>query len=195
MTEQQNLMLGNLLNGVAVDRVAETFRVTQADVMALFVATMKVVAEYRFVHCVPYFDCGDLGNARRNRLQVLGILAGIERWDTMERDLVLDLLNGRGVAQYGLAREEVVAILNRTLNAIPNYLSVSELREYEHNRKAYIQKHRARVIATVEQFVSLTEPLKYKRIEHVTGDAENFETVGARVHAETSTRKERQAMQ
>ena len=173
MDETLKLQIANLLNGVPVEEVARIAGEDRAETMARFLAVMKLVAEYQLVHCVPYFPCNSLAEACRNRLRVLDILGAIERWDAVERDFMLDLLKGKKGVDYGLDRAAARKIWDRTLDAVPNYLDKGDLAAYFRDRNAFLSARRSRVIAAVEKFVSLRNPLIYKRIEHIGMDASN----------------------
>lgn len=177
MDESTQLILANLLNGVSPETAARTFGRTEADVREAFGAAMKFVAEYRFVHCMPHFDSSTLDEARQNKFRVLDILRRIERWDAVERDVMVDLLKGKDVTAYGLSQSELEAILKRTLDALPNYLQKGELQAYFEDRRAFVAGRKARVIEAVEKFISFKNPLTYKAIEKVGIDPNNIEDV------------------
>jgi len=182
VTEGQQLLIANLLNGVAPETAGTAEGMTAEDALAFFAEVMRLVAEYRFVHCVPYFDCASLEQARRNRLWVLDILARIERWDSVEHDLILDLLKGRDVAEYGVEHEEIQKVLERVLDALPHYLKQESDRAiYFRSRKVFIAERRSAAIAAVEQFVSFRNPLTYKKIEHLGMTQDNALAVSAQV--------------
>lgn len=169
MREQEKLVVANLLNGLAPERVAQDLHLDPGTVQAVFAEAMRRVAEYVLVHCVPFFPCQSLAEARRNRLRILEILAAIERWDAGERDAILALLRGRDVlAEFGLTRGELEPWLERTLDALPHYLTAEEVRLYVRDRRRFVAENRARVAAAVEGFVSFRQPLLYKPIEHQT---------------------------
>lgn len=174
---EHGLIVANLLNGVSPEVAARTFGGTEAEVREAFGATMKLVAEYRFVHCIPHFDSDTLDEARQNKLRVLDILNRIERWDAIERDLMLDLLKDKDVSGYGLTLRQMEDALKRTLDALPNYLQKSELTAYFKDRRAFVAARRTRVIEAVEKFISFKNPLTYKKIEKVGIDLNNVEDV------------------
>ena len=166
MKEEEVLLARNVVNGIAPEALAQTQQVTVAVVMQAFSDVMRLVAEYRLVHCVPFFPCTAVADARRHRQRVFEVLEAIALWDEIERDMMLDLLKGVNVMKkYGAAREIVEALLNRTLNAVPHYLTAREAAEFGRDRKGFVTAHRARVIEAVERFVSFRNPLVYKRIE------------------------------
>lgn len=168
MTEKEALILSNLLNGVAVDDVAASAGEEVAQVMGVFQEAMRRVAEYVLVHCVAFFPCTALSDARRNRVQVLEILSAIERWDAYEHEIVGKILRGKNVMSEGVPREDAERILNATLNALPNYLRKEDLPQYNHDRRAFVRNNRSRVLDAVDRFVSFRNPLLYKNIEHTT---------------------------
>lgn len=167
MKEQDVLIARNLVNGVSPEQLAQSHRMAPEAVMQAFDAAMRLVAEYVLVHCVSFFPCISLFDARRNRLRVSEVLEAIALWDAIEREMMLDLLKGVNVMRkYDAARATVEALLNRTLNAVPHYLSAREAAEFGRDRKGFLACHRARVIEAVEKFVSFDNPLVYKRIAH-----------------------------
>lgn len=169
LDERELLIARNVVNGVAPEALAQQLGTTPAAVEAAFTAAMRLVAEYRLVHCVPFFPCLSVMEARRNQRRALEILEAIEVWDAIERDMMLDLLKGVNVMRkYGADRAVVEAMLNRTLNAVPHYLTPKEAVEFGRDRKGFVTAHRARVIEAVERFVSFRNPLVYKRIEDQT---------------------------
>lgn len=181
MQEKLKLEIANLLNGVSVEEVARHSGDDPADVSARFVGVMRLVEEYQVVHCVPFFTCRSIPAARRNRITVLAVLSAIERWDAFERDLMLKLFKGQHVGDIG--RDDLQKILRRTLDAIPNYLHKKEHPEYFRDPRAFIAAHRDRVIEVLERFVSLNNPLIYRRIEHIGIDASNaLEVVTGMAH-------------
>lgn len=184
MTEAQSLEIRNLLAGVAPAQVAELAGEPEERVLARFADAMLRVAEYQLVHCVPFFPCGTLPAARRSQVKVLDILGRIERWDAIERGLMLDLLKGNDVTVHGLPREAIEAILRRTLNALPNYLNPAEIAPYRRDRKGFLLANKKRVIEIIERFVSFKNPLSYKHIEHIGFDQANAEGVTAFVAAQ-----------
>jgi len=171
--ETLKLQIANLLNGIPVEEVARIAGETPAEITTRFLSVMKLVAEYELVHCVPYFPCGSVAEACRNRLRVLDVLGAIERWDAIERDFMLDLLKEKKGIDYGFDRATARKIWERTLDAVPNYLDKTELPAYFRDRTAFLSARRARVIAAVDKFVSLRNPLIYKHIEHIGMDAAN----------------------
>lgn len=177
MTEAESIEIRNLLAGVALERVAAEAREPLAKVLARFDDAMRRVAEYQLVHCVPFFPVGTLAEARRSQIKVLDVLGRIERWDAVERGLMLDLLKGNDVSGYELERAEIEAILKRTLDALPNYLNASEIAPYGRSRRTWLAANRKRAIALIERFVSFKNPLGYKHIEHIGFDQRNAEGV------------------
>lgn len=177
MNQREQLIVANLLNGVSPDVLARTFSGTEEEIRAIFGAAMKLVAEYRFVHCIPHFDAETVDQARQNRFRVLDVLKRIERWDAIERDLMLDLLRGRDVAKYGLAEGEMEKVLARTLDALPNYLRKEEVPVYFRDRRAFVAARKSRVIEAVEKFISFDNPLTYKSIEKIAIDPNNVQDV------------------
>lgn len=177
MDAAAQLIVANLLNGVSPETVARTFGGTEAEVRDTFGAAMKLVAEYRFVHCMPHFDSSTLDEARQNKLRVLDILQRVARWDEIERDVMLDLLKGKDVSGYGLTQRELEGVLKRTLDALPNYLQKGELQAYYQDRRAFVAARKARVIEAVEKFISFENPLTYKSIDKVGIDLNNVEDV------------------
>lgn len=173
MKELHMLVARNLINGVAPEVLAQTYAIAVEEVMQIFNSTMRLVAEYVLVHCVPFFPCQSLTDARRNRANVAAVLEALELWHTIERDMMLDLLKGINVmSKYGAKREIVEDMLNRTLNAVPHYLTANEAVEFGRDRKGFVTAHRKRVIEAVERFVSPDNPLVYKTIAHETIVAE-----------------------
>jgi len=175
--QREQLIVANLLNGVAPDQVAAAFGVDRAHVDSTFSEAMKLVAEYRLVHCVPHFECNTLHQARLERVRILDILGRIERWDAVERDLMLDLLKGKDVSGYGVPREQIQEVLQRTLDTLPSYLGKDDLTSYFRDRKAFVAHCRHRVIGAVEKFVSFRNPLTYKKVEHLGMDPQNAESI------------------
>lgn len=167
MTPTQSLIIGNLLNGVSVDATAAALAETPEECLRVFEAVMARVAEYALIHCVPYFRCDSLGAARLHRFQILHILSQIDRWDELERDLVLDLFRGQDViAKYGVTRQTAEQALQRVLDALPHYLQADQAGAYMTDRKAWLATHHGEVMAAVERFPSFDNPLQYPRIEH-----------------------------
>jgi hypothetical protein len=170
MTEPEALLIRNLLNGVAIADAARASGMTEGEAGLAFAEAMRRVAEYQLVHCVPYTPCESLSEARRNRVRVLEMLGGIQRWDGVERELVLAVLDGRNVIAEGCPREEVVRAWGRALDAMPHYLrSPEDIRAWAQDRHKFVVKNRGRVRGMVEGFVSFKQPLLYKKIEHATG--------------------------
>lgn len=184
MTEGESLEIRNLLAGVAPARIAADAGEPEERVLARFADAMRRVAEYQLVHCVPFFSCGTLPEARRSQVKVIEILGRIERWDALERGLMLDLLKGNDISAYALSREAIEAILRRTLDALPYYLNVTEIAPYGRSRKTFVSANRKRVIEIVERFISFNNPLAYKHIEHIGFDQANAEGVTAFVGAQ-----------
>lgn len=169
MTPTQSLIIGNLLNGVSVDATAAALGETPEECLRVFEAVMARAAEYALIHCVPHFRCDSLGAARLNRFQVLRILSQIDRWDELERDLVLDLFRGEDVvAKHGITRQAAEQALQRALDALPHYLQADQAGAYMTDRKAWITAHRGEVMAAVERYPSFDNPLQYPHIEHQT---------------------------
>jgi hypothetical protein len=136
---------------------------------------MRMVAEYVHVNGVPFFPCRSLADARRHRGRVFEVIERVALWDEIERDMMLDLLKRVNVMQkYGAKREHVEAMLNRTLEAVPHYLTDREAFEFLRSRKGFVLAHRSRVIEAVERFVSFSEPLFYRRISHHTFGTEEL---------------------
>lgn len=169
MTEKEALLVRNILNGVPEEALAGALHLDAEDIRAVFAEAMRRVAEYVLVHCVPFFPCALPIEAQRNRVMVMDIIGRIERWDESERDIMLGLLKGERV---DAPRELIAEIMRRTLDALPHYLALAEVRIYMADRRAFIGAHRRRVIEAIEQFVSFRNPLLYKNIIHVTGDAD-----------------------
>lgn len=185
MKDLDRLIVANLLNGVAPAAVAATFGVDEAKADSTFSAAMKVVAEYRLVHCIPHFECGTLEQARAERVRILEILGRIERWDAYERDLVLDLLKRKDLSGYGKPREEIQEVLQRTLDALPAYLQPQDLPAYFRDRRAFIAERPERVIEAVEKFISFRNPVVYKNVKVVGMDPQNVESVQNEIHSIT----------
>lgn len=177
MQDQDRLIVANLLNGVAISAVAASFGVDEAYADSAFAGAMKLVAEYRLVHCVPHFECGTLEQARAERVRVLEILGRIERWDAFERDLMLDLLKKKDLSGCGMPRQEIQEVLQRTLDALPSYLKSGDLPAYFRDRRAFLKEHPQRVIEAVEKFISFRNPATFKKIEHLGMDSQNAERV------------------
>jgi hypothetical protein len=177
MQDRDRLIVANLLNGVAIAEVAAVFGVNEAVADAMFAAAMKLVAEYRLVHCIPHFECATLEAARRERARVLEILGRIERWDAFERDLMLDLLKRKDLTGCGIPREQIREILQRTLDALPGYLSAADQPAYFRDRQTFIRQFPQKAIEAVEKFISFRNPLTFKKIEHLGMDPQNAERV------------------
>jgi hypothetical protein len=161
------LIAQNLVNGVDPVQLARSLHIDETEVTQAFEDAMRLVAEYVLVHCVPHFPCLALEQARRNQARVCEVLEAITLWDEIERDMMLDLLKGRDVMKkYGAERSVVEAMLNRTLNAVPHYLTANEAAQFGRDRKGFLTAHRSRVIEAVERFVSFSNPLVYRKIEH-----------------------------
>ena len=165
MTEAENLLVRNLLNGVAPETAARAAGLAEEEGLAAFAEAMRRVAEYRMVHCMPFFECGTLAQARASRLYVLQALEEIAWWDGEGRELMIEVFKG-GRPQR--ARGEIEAIADRTLAALPFYLEKDELPAYRRGRMAFIRDHRARVVGLLERFVSFRAPLLLKNIAHET---------------------------
>lgn len=169
VTEKETLLVRNILNGVPEEALAGALHLDTEDIRAAFAEAMRRVAEYVLVHCVPFFPCTLPVEAQRNRVLVMDIIGRIERWDDFERDVMLGLLKGERV---DAPRELIEQVMRRTLDALPHYLSLAEVRLYMADRRAFIAGHRRRAIEAIEQFVSFRNPLLYKNIIHVTGDVD-----------------------
>lgn len=170
--EDRVLIARNLVNGIEVMPLAQSLHVTEEQVAQAFSDVMRLVAEYVLVHCVPFFPCIGLADARRHRERVGEVLEAITLWDEIERDMMLDLLKGVNVMKkYDAQRHVVEALLNRTLNAVPHYLTPKEAAEFGRDRRGFVVNHRSRVIQAVERFVSCKNPLVYKTIQHETLEA------------------------
>lgn len=180
MTENEALLIRNLLNGVEPPQAARGAGLDEADALAVFAEAMKRVAEYRLVHCMPFFECGTLAQARAARFMVMDALDRIARWDDGERELMARLFRD-GRAE--LPRAELESVLRRTLDALPHYMEKGELREYYRDRMAFIRGRRARVIELLEKFVSFRAPLLYRNIEHVGFNPTNAEDVALLIAA------------
>lgn len=163
MTESEALLIRNLLNGVEPAQAACAAGLAEEEGIAAFSEAMKRVAEYRLVHCMPFFECGTLLQARSARFLVLEALERIGHWDDEGRDLMIAFFKGQ---KPDRAAEEIKAILASTLNAMPYYLAKNEHAAYYRDREAFIRVHRSRVIGLLERFVSFRTPLLYKNIEH-----------------------------
>lgn len=175
MTETETLVLENLLNGVEPAQAGAAFGLSEVEVTTLFAEVMRRVSEYTLVHCVPLFECTIIANARRNRQAVLEILDSIRRWDSVERDMALAMLKGRNVMREdGVPRETAEAVLNRTLAAVPHYLTEARIREFADDKPKFVREHRFEVIAAVEKFVSFREPFLYTRITHSAVSAKDL---------------------
>lgn len=174
MTENEALLIRNLLNGVEPVRAAQAAGLTEEEGLAAFSEAMKRVAEYRLVHCMPFFECGTLDQARAARLLVLEALEQIGHWDDVGRDLMIALFKGQ---RPDVDRAELKAVLDGTLNALPHYLDRHEHAAYYRDRQAFIRAHRSRVIGLLERFVSFRTPLLYKNLEHVGVHPDNLAQV------------------
>ena len=163
MTESEALLVRNLLNGVEPSTAACAAGLSEEEGLAAFSEAMKRVAEFRLVHCLPFFECGTVPQARQARFMVLEALERIGRWDNEERDLMIALFKGQ---RPDRVRAEIEKILAATLNALPFYMEKSELPAYRRDRQAFIRANRPRVIGLLERFVSFREPLLFKNIEH-----------------------------
>lgn len=168
MNETESLLIANVLNGVPFPVAARAAGNDEGWALDVFEEAMKRVAEYVLVHCVAFFPCTSLPEARRHKARVLECLVAIERWDATERDIVLAIFKGRNVLNDGVPRAQAEEILNRTLNALPHYLTEKEIPAYITDRRAFVRERRSRVIEAVEKFVSFRNPLVYKKIEHST---------------------------
>lgn len=167
MNAHQALIVANLLNGASVQDVAVAFHESPEEVLAMFEATMRKVAEYALVHCLPQFECRNLDAARLNRRRVMDALSAIQVWDGVERDTVLALFRGENVLEkFGLPRAEAEKLLKRTLDAVPHYLTVEQVASYTRDRQGFIRSNKSRVIEAIEGFVSFRNPIVYKHIEH-----------------------------
>jgi hypothetical protein len=166
--QDRALIAQNLVNGVDPVPLAQSLHIDETEVTQAFNDAMHLVAEYVLVHCVPHFPCLALAEARRNQARVCEVIEAITLWDELERDMMLDLLKGKNVMEkYGAGRPVVEALLNRTLNAVPHYLTANEAAQFGRDRKGFLVAHRSRVIEAVERFVSFKNPLVYKTIEHL----------------------------
>jgi hypothetical protein len=174
VTPNEALLIRNLLNGVPEADAARASDLSEADARDVFREAMRRVSEYRLVHCVPFFPCDSLIEARREREKVLDVLSAIQRWDDGERAIALDIFAGRNVLADGLPRADAERVLTKTLTALPNYLfvadnkarQVAEMAAWRKDRNGYIKAHRGQVREAVERFVSFRTPLLYKTIEH-----------------------------
>ena len=170
MTESEALLIRNLLNGVPIAAAAQVSGMTEGEAGLAFTEAMRRVAEYQLVHCVPFTPVDCLADARRNRVRVLEMLGQIQRWDDVEREIVLAVLAGRNVVKEGCPREQAERAFNRALDAMPHYLQRQEdIRAWARDRAKFVRENRARIREIVEGFVSFRQPLIYKRIEHATG--------------------------
>lgn len=185
MQDRDWFIIANLLNGVAPSAVATAFRVEELQADSIFAKAMKLVAEYRLVHCIPHFECGTLEQARAERVRVLDILGRIERWDAYERDLMLDLLKKKDLSGYDKSRLEVQEILQRTLDALPSYLPPRDLPAYFRDRRRFIAERPEIVIQAVEKFISFYNPVIYKNVKVIGMDPQNAESVENQVHSLT----------
>lgn len=185
MEDRDRLIVANLLNGIAPSAVAAAFGVDLAQAESTFASAMKLVAEYRLVHCVPHFESGTLEQARAERVRVLEILGRIERWDAYERDLMLDLLKRKDLSGYGKPRQEVQEILQRTLDALPSYLRTGDLPAYFRDRQAFVRDSPQKVIEAVEKFISFRNPVVYKNFKVIGMDPQNVENVESEVRSLT----------
>ncbi|SRR6266571_2846023 len=174
MTEAEALVVRNVLNGVEPAAAASAAGLAQDAGLGVFQEAMRRVAEYQLVMCVPFFPVMALSEARMNRYRVLEVLDEIGRWDAGDRDLAAAILKGVNVLKQGVAREEAERVLNRVLDALPHYLDIADIRAYGADRAKFVRDHRARVLAAVERFPSLREPLQYKAIVHYTGGPEGL---------------------
>jgi hypothetical protein len=179
MTERDALIVRNVLNGVEAEQLASTLGGSAEDVSATFAGIMRLVSEYVLVHCVAFFPCGSVPEARRNRSKVMYVLGCIQDWDDGEREVMVALFKGRDIAEYCLPREKVQEILARTLDAIPHYLPLAEGVEFWRDRKNFIANKRSIVIGAVERFVSFDNPLIYKNIENTRIDDGTVNAVAA----------------
>jgi hypothetical protein len=170
MTENEALLVQNLLNGVEPARAAQAAGLTEEEGLAAFSEAMKRVAEYRMVHCMPFFECGTPGQARAARIMVLDAMERIQRWDDEGRELMIAVFKGQ---KPDRAEAEVKAILAGTLNALPYYLDWHEHRNYYRDRQAFIRAHRSRVIGLLERFISFRAPLLLKNVKHVGVSPDN----------------------
>lgn len=163
MTENEELLILNLLNGVEPASAGLAAGMSGEEVLAAFSEAMKRVAEYRLVHCMPFFECGTLAQARQSRFMVMDAFKRILLWDAEGRDLMIALFKGQ---KPDRARAEIETTLASTLNALPFYLEKHEHAAYYRDRQAFIRERRSRVIGLLERFVSFRTPLLYKNIEH-----------------------------
>lgn len=169
MREQQVLIARNLVNGIEPAALSGAMHIDEREIMQAFSDVMRLIAEYVLTNCVPFFPCIALSDARRNQERVSAVLEAITLWDEIERDMMLDLLKGVNVMRkYDASRAVVEALMNRTLNAVPHYLTAKEAAEFGRDRRGFVINHRSRVIHAVERFVSFKNPLAYKTIKHET---------------------------
>lgn len=174
MTENEALLIRNLLNGVPAPEAARAAGLSEEEGLAAFSEAMKRVGEYRLVHCMPFFECGTLAQARTSRGMVLDALDRIARWDDGERELMIAVFKGQ---RPQVDRELLKAALDRTLKVLPHYLDRTEHQAYYRGPQAFIRDRRTRVIGLLERFVSFREPLLFKNVENVGVTQENASQV------------------
>lgn len=69
--ERRQLVFTNLLNGLPVHVVMESFRLSEADVMADFHFVIAKIRSYRFERSIPLTPIGSIDQARAERVALL----------------------------------------------------------------------------------------------------------------------------
>ena len=74
----KELVFRNLVNGVEVQKVAESFNKTEAEVIQDFKAVALSIANYVMLNGVPWFPCQEIIDARANKVQCLHFLGLVD---------------------------------------------------------------------------------------------------------------------
>jgi hypothetical protein len=72
------------------------------------------------------------------------------------------------------AKAFAMALFDRLLRALPNYLAAGEIAAYTRDRRKFVVERRKRVLELLERFPSLREPLQYKQIHTITGGVDDL---------------------
>lgn len=169
MTDAENIAIGNLLAGCDIPAVAAGLGWQEATVSALLDKVLAVVSECMAVGDTPFFACATLAEARKQRLRVLDILAGLERWDATERPVLQAILRGEPgpdvSARFGLDKPAIGELFARVAPQIAARLTPDEQRALHADSAGWLRANRARAIDILDRLPSWDHGRSLSHIE------------------------------
>lgn len=168
MTEQDKLIIQNVLNGCGMDAVAIANNTSPEKIGALMAEVKQVVAEFIATGRTTFFSCATLADLQANKQRVMSILEDLDRWDNLDKPALLDLFRGIPSAailnKYGCTREHLENILDDVMLRIAAYLQGDDVERYRQNKTSWIKQNEYKVTAILERFTSWRAGQQLKNI-------------------------------